>query len=369
MHGLDYFIFLTYLFKFNAKYIIKNNCFFDYIHDDNYLSYSKEIFLKFFQKSYSEDDFDQLYVNALNDTLKTLNYCLENNIEPITIFDTRYPRNLMNLIDPPIVLYCKGDASILNNSYIIAVVGTRKPTPNGKKAALRFGSFLGDNGVIVVSGLAVGCDTQAHLGCLDAGGKTIAVLASGLDEIYPKENAELAEKIVDTGGCLISEYPPTYKLSKANFVKRDRIESGLSSAVIIVEAPLKSGTMHTANYALMQNRLLGAYLHSFKEFQLKEAEGNRYLIDSQKAIALRSSDQIIDFMYKAFNVNGLYSNSLFDCFENRENFSHVMRNIEKNKRNVDNLYSDSLFDCIENADKISPIITLVDKNKRGDKIG
>lgn len=175
------------------------------------------------------------------------------NIEEIKINDIKYPEQLKNIYEPPKRLYVLGNIEILHNTSI-AIIGSRKFTEYGKNVALKLAKELSEKGIVIVSGLAKGIDSYAHIGTLNNKGKTIAVLGSGIKEIYPKENIELAKMIIRNGGCIISEYSPDTKPDKMNFPKRNRIISGLSKGVVIVEATEKSGALITADYALEQGR-------------------------------------------------------------------------------------------------------------------
>ena len=176
-------------------------------------------------------------------------------IEEIFIENKEYPEQLRNIYDPPLKLYVLGNKQILNQKGI-AIVGTRKATEYGKKVAFQFAKELCKKGINIISGLALGIDTYAHMGALqpECTGKTIAVLGSGLDEIYPKENIDLAKQIIKSGGCIISEYSIGTKPEKLNFPQRNRIISGLSEGVLVVEAGEKSGSLITADFALEQGR-------------------------------------------------------------------------------------------------------------------
>lgn len=176
-------------------------------------------------------------------------------IEEIKIEDENYPKQLREIYDAPLKLYVLGNKEILSQTGI-AIVGSRKATAYGKKVALQFSKDLSKSGINIISGLALGIDTCAHLGTLhqDSVGKTIAVLGSGLDEIYPKQNIELAKQIIKSGGCIITEYPLGTKPEKLHFPQRNRIISGLSKGVLIVEASEKSGSLITADFALEQGR-------------------------------------------------------------------------------------------------------------------
>ena len=168
-------------------------------------------------------------------------------------YDKNYPRRLMDIKDPPEVLYVEGDDELLNKN-IIAIVRTRKPTEYGRKVAKEFATKLSENNICVVSGLAEGIDTYAHLGAKNKKGKTIAVLGCGFHHVYPKQNINLYNEILEEGGCVISEYHPDEKPKSENFPIRNRIISGLSMGVLIVEARYRSGSAITARYANMQKK-------------------------------------------------------------------------------------------------------------------
>ena len=181
--------------------------------------------------------------------LKTLK---KLNIEVITKEEKNYPRDLSGIDSAPILLYVKG--KIVNSEPRVAIVGSRKMTSYGKEVTERLAGELAAFGVTIVSGLARGVDTAAHLAALDKGGKTIAVLGCGLDCVYPPENTRLADRIVRSGGALVSEYPLTYPAFPLNFAARNRIISGLSRAVVVIEGREKSGTLLTASHAAQQGR-------------------------------------------------------------------------------------------------------------------
>lgn len=172
----------------------------------------------------------------------------------LTLSDSNklYPSQLKRLHSPPSQLYIKSNNwEELSQMPMLAVVGTRKPTTYGNSACSQFVREIASRAVVIVSGLALGIDSIAHKATLEAGGKTIAVLPSGFDHIYPASHRHLAQQILDTGGALVSEYTPKTSASfKGNFIQRNRIIAGLSSAVFIPEAASKSGSLHTAQFAL-----------------------------------------------------------------------------------------------------------------------
>jgi len=178
-------------------------------------------------------------------------------IKEIKIESKKYPRLLKKIEGPPIALYVKGE---IPKKPCFAIVGTRRCSAYGKQMALEIAGDLAQAGLVIVSGMARGIDTYAHRGCLERGGKTIAVLGTGVDEksIYPQENLKLAHEILEKGGCLISEFPPGTPGFKSNFPQRNRIISGLSLGVLVVEAKMKSGALITARWAKLQKRKIFA---------------------------------------------------------------------------------------------------------------
>lgn len=174
-------------------------------------------------------------------------------MELIKLRDNLYPIRLREIKEAPKKLYVEGDIKNLNNECI-AIVGSRKCTEYGKKWCKVFVKELVKYGITIVSGMAIGIDTIAHDTAIKSGGKTIAVLPCGLKNIYPKENNGLYKKIISNGGTVITEYEPDKKASSKNFLERNRIVSGLSIALLVVEAAYRSGTSVTAKLAKEQNR-------------------------------------------------------------------------------------------------------------------
>ncbi|HEX6504252.1 MAG TPA: DNA-processing protein DprA [Terriglobales bacterium] len=171
----------------------------------------------------------------------------------IALDNSAFPQRLRQIYDPPVVLYVRGDKELLTEPGI-AVVGTRHPTPYGTGMAERLAGDLARQGLCIISGLARGVDSAAHRGALAAQGKTIAVFGTSVDVVYPKENNRLADQILNSGGALISEFPIGTFAAPQNFPIRNRIISGLSVGVLVVEAAEYSGTRVTARCALEQNR-------------------------------------------------------------------------------------------------------------------
>lgn len=180
-------------------------------------------------------------------------YMEKYDIGIITIKDKDYPKDLLHIYDAPAILYYKGDKELLHTN-MIAIIGCRDCSLYGKEVSMKFSQELAKRGITIISGMAKGIDSYSHIGCIKAKGKTIAVLGNGIDIIYPKENRLLYDKILSTGGLILSEYVIGTKPSKLSFPARNRIISGLSKGVIVVEAKEKSGTLNTVDFALEQGK-------------------------------------------------------------------------------------------------------------------
>lgn len=202
------------------------------------------------------------------------------------IFKSRYyPVQLAKIENPPAIIYAKGAGIVKDDNKSIAVVGTRKPTKFGGSAAHLLSDKLTKEGFTIVSGLAIGIDTFAHTACLNAGGKTIAVLAHGLDSVYPEENIKLANRILNSGGTLVSEYPVGTKPDKFRFVARNRIIASLAQGVLVCESKEKSGTMHTVNEALIQNKKIFCPIPAGRGIS---TEGLYILLEKGQAIGVKN---------------------------------------------------------------------------------
>ena len=180
--------------------------------------------------------------------------CLQKqNIKVITIEDKDYPKILKTIYDYPVSIYVKGNEKILNIPAI-GIVGCRESSSYGRKVAQYFAYHLSKRNINIISGLAKGIDSQSHIGAIKAKGNTIGVIGNGLDMVYPKENQYLYDKIIEENGAIISEYPLGTKPEKMNFPARNRIISGMSQGILVVEAKKKSGTLITVDFALEQGR-------------------------------------------------------------------------------------------------------------------
>lgn len=179
--------------------------------------------------------------------------CAKKKIHILAYSDALYPASLKNISDPPLILYYKGALPDFDSEPMIGVVGTRKASAYGLTAARQMGRQIAGHGGIVVSGMAEGIDAMATWGALDAQAPAVGVLGCGVDRVYPQCNRDLFRKM-EQHGCLISEYPPGEAPNRWNFPRRNRIISGISCGVLVVEAPLKSGALITARQALEQGR-------------------------------------------------------------------------------------------------------------------
>lgn len=208
------------------------------------------------------------YLEALADeTIELANKCDAVVLQP---YSPAYPQRLLLDDRFPPILFAKGDIRALNTEKAVAIIGTRNPTSFGAKMGLRLAQILAEDGYAIVSGLAIGCDTVAHEGALDVDGRTIAVLPTPIDApVYPRQNKELAQKIIDKGGVLLSEYAPGLKLHDkqlvSNLVARDEWQPGLSDGVIAIETSTTGGTNHALNHAIRTNTPIAVFDYSSRE--------------------------------------------------------------------------------------------------------
>lgn len=232
-------------------------------------------------------------------TINPLNYldALEQKgIRAVCIEEQDYPELLKNIHNPPFMLYYAGSIQV-SRQFCLAMVGSRQASIYGKKIARQLSQGLVRQGIVVVSGLARGIDTEAHLGAMDAGGYTIAVLGSSLDEIYPRENTKLFERIVNSG-VVLSEFPVNTRPEPGNFPMRNRLISGLSNGVVVVEAKARSGALITSDFALEQGRDVFAVPGSIDSLN---SEGANNLI-KQGAQLITGIEDILD-AYICFQNN------------------------------------------------------------------
>ncbi|ENR4570231.1 DNA-protecting protein DprA [Acinetobacter nosocomialis] len=225
----------------------------------------------------------------------------------ISQLDDAYPQSLKETFDAPAFLFCRGNLSLLNTKCI-AIIGTREPSQDGKTIGYNITKWFSNNNWTIVSGLALGIDTIAHKACLENFGRTIAVLGTNLDKVYPAENKDLLKDIILKGGLVISEYAYDNKGFKSQFVERDRIQAGLSNAVVLVQSSLSGGSMHASKAILKYKRYLIIANQSVSDIAINypKIEANMTFINSDyKEIGkiLNINDinekQIVKMMHKS----------------------------------------------------------------------
>jgi len=276
---------------------------------------------------------------------KELEQIHHKNFRLICYFDSDYPQILKNIYSPPLLLYIWGDLQ-KEDAYSLAIVGTRLPSAYGKKMAEKLTLELSANNITIISGLARGIDSIAHRSALKGKGRTIAIIGSGLDRIYPPENKELA-KAISENGAIISEFPLGTKPDAQNFPKRNRIISGLSLGSVIVETKLNGGAMQTAAYALDQNREVFAIPGNLESPQ---SEGTNTLIQKGEAKLVKNADDILvelDLKLKPIVGKNIPKPEIeLNIFEQK-----ILENLNNDPIQIDNLAAQlnySTSDCLVN---------------------
>jgi DNA processing protein len=221
---------------------------------------------------------------------RVLDYTEKCGAATLSIGDERYPELLKHIYDPPVLLWYKGDAEVFRTPGV-AVIGTRRPSGYALDQTGEWVRRLVSSGLCINSGLAYGVDARAHQTALESSGKTIAVLGSGIDVIYPAKNKKLAAEIINNGGAVVSEYPPGTPPDAGNFPGRNRIVSGISYGTLVIESGVKGGSMITARYALDQNREVFVVPH---QLGFVRGEGNNYLIRTGQGKLVQSIGDILD---------------------------------------------------------------------------
>lgn len=220
---------------------------------------------------------------------------INSNTKIILFDDKNYPKLLKEIYSPPLGLYIRGSESCFNSNHNLAVIGSRKSTDYGRRATEKITKDLKDSNITIVSGLALGIDSYAHKCALENGLKTIGIIGSGFNYFFPSENIELAKSIVKNNGLVVSEYPLDFKPEKYYFPARNRIISGISKGVLIVEAQKKSGTLITAKFAEEQNRDIYAIPNNIFE---KNSCGTNILIKDGAKLIDSGDDILLDMNLK-----------------------------------------------------------------------
>lgn len=259
-------------------------------------------------------------MNAASISASIITRSEDEGIKVISYYDKLFPNQLKSIrsengkLDSPLILYYKGDLQQINQNLGIAIIGTREPTKEGIKAGEYLSDEFAKRGFNIVSGLAIGCDSSAHRGALKGNGITTAFLAHGLDTIYPKENKNLASQIIDNGGVLISEYPIGISPMASYFVARDRLQSGLADATLVIQTGLKGGTMHAVNATINNHKPLFAVKYKDEVLlQHEKVEGNMMLINKGFARPLTASS--IEEAVNLIKISSEEKNNIQTLFE------------------------------------------------------
>lgn len=299
--------------------------------------------LKFTEKQQSailNPDWDKI-----NQIMRDCNLC---NCDIVCFDDEEYPARLKQIYDPPLVLFTQGNKTLLSEPQI-AIVGSRGATPFGRENAFVFSGDLTEQGIVVTSGLAIGIDAQAHKGALYKQGNTIAVVATGLDRVYPSRHKKLAQDIINNNGLIVSEFIPGTVPKAGFFPKRNRIISGMSYGVLVVEATIQSGSLITARCALEQNREVFAIPSSINNPQGK---GCHWLI-KQGAKLVESYKDIIEDLHFPIKT-GLHLDK-DHSYETNDSDTLDKKNRQQG------LFNDALLDSV--GYEVTPIDAIVLRSK------
>lgn len=249
----------------------------------------------------------------------------------ITIENEQYPEKLKKIKNPPKELYLKGNTELLNKN-IISIIGSRSCTENGKRLARKFATELSKQGLVIASGMAKGIDAQAHNATLEVEGKTIAVLGCGLNYIFPKENRHLYHEILKNDGLIISEYTPDTQPSSKLFLERNRIVSGISIGILVIEAAFRSGTSVTAKLAKEQGKKIFVLPHEIED---KHGIGTNKLIRQGATLVTSTKEIIEEFEFLEYKKISNIKNRK-NLIKNKE-YQKIYELIERGVVNIDEI--------------------------------
>lgn len=219
-------------------------------------------------------------------------------IDAIAMGDDDYPISFMSLEDPPLYFFSLGNRKALHMNGI-AIIGTRNVSEYGRKIGEHLGKYIALKGWSIISGLAEGCDTSGHVGCLQGDGYTVAIVGTSLEQVYPKSNTALQKEIIKKNGCVISEYPIGTPASPYNFIERDRLQCGLAKGIVVVETGLKGGSYHAINGAIKLHRPVACYKYNDIHYAANPYSiGNQKMIVENTAIPLYDAPSIDAFLVK-----------------------------------------------------------------------
>ncbi len=294
------------------------------------------------------------------DPIKKQEELKRKKITILTQIDKKYPSQLKNISDPPICLYIKGNMedSDFENSIFFGIVGTRKPTSYGIQIAKKFASELASLGVIIISGMAMGIDTVVHKATLDFEGRTIAVLGCGVDMIYPSCNRQIYNDIIKYSGLVISEFPPGQTVQRGLFILRNRLISGLSKGILVIEGMKDSGTLITARFAAEQGRDVFAIPSPITSL-LSEAPN---ILLKQGAKLVTGVEDIIEELGLTMKIG------LAQTENSSKTESKIIEILRREPKSVDELETDLAISIGELLQTLSmlEIKRLIEKNSEGE---
>ena len=236
-------------------------------------------------------------IRELDKAKRILDRQAKAGVFAISYYDKAYPHHFRNLCqDAPPLVHVLGNKDLLNREDNVAIIGARAADKDGLDVAYGLAKQMGEQGHIIISGLALGCDTAAHQGCLDAGGQTIAVVASGLDITHPRVNKSLQDEIIAKGGAILSEHPFGVKVNPTKLVARCRMQVVLTQSVIVVQCPIISGTMYAVRFAQEYNGSPFGWennVYSVRyDMQNELNSGNQFLLDYNLALPIRPGQEV-----------------------------------------------------------------------------
>lgn len=308
-------------------------------------------------------DFPPLSDKNLERAEKIFDFCQKKGVGILTYADSAFPEALRRISNPPALLYYRGVLPDFNKDCFISMVGTRRLTDYGRRNAFAIGSSLAKAGAVVVSGMAIGVDGVSMAGALSEGGKTVAVIGSGIDVCYPECHKRLAREIVKSG-CVITEYAPGTRPDKQNFPRRNRIISGLSCATVVIEGRERSGALITAKCAKEQNRAIYALPGNV---DIKTSEVSNLLIKNGAKLITDAYDIVKDFEYKYLGLLNPFTMAepsdvdMFDvlrelevsCVAPSDKIFNTYQKKQKREANIDNKVSSyKATDTIKNEESI-----------------
>jgi DNA processing protein len=247
-------------------------------------------------KKIAEIDFEKLkyYYNKSNKIISIID---KEDIKIINKHDEKYPYRYKNIKNPPLILFAKGNIELLNSQCIVSITGTRNPTISAQDRCKKLVETLVKKDVVITSGLAIGCDTIAHKEAIKNNGFTIAIIPSSMDNIYPKENIGLANEIIKKNGLLLSEYPIIInsKINKGQFLERNRLISGISDGLCVIETKKRGGSMQTFKLGKLQKKIIGVIDFDTEN---ENNQGNKILIENENVIKIKEESSILSFIEK-----------------------------------------------------------------------